>query len=153
MLAALALALAVPTYGPVPQASPTPVVVLRVPTAPTVAMVVNSGSTNTAGYQLTVNEDGTTALAQGDVTLRKQIPAALVTRFFADLRAAGPVDKLPAATCMKSASFGTTTHVLYRGKTSPDLSCPSASPQARALAVDAQSLADAAGVSMLPRAR
>src|SRR5581483_1779688 len=116
---ALALALAVPTYGPVPQASASPPTVLRVPTAANVAMIVNSGSTNTAGYQLTVNEDGTAALVQGDVTLKKQIPALLVRRFFDDLRAAGPVDALQAGACMKSASFGTTTRILYRGKTSP----------------------------------
>ncbi|HZO93974.1 MAG TPA: hypothetical protein VFB22_09380 [Candidatus Baltobacteraceae bacterium] len=149
---ALALALAVPTYGPVPQASASPPTVLRVPTAANVAMIVNSGSTNTAGYQLTVNEDGTAALVQGDVTLKKQIPALLVRRFFDDLRAAGPVDALQAGACMKSASFGTTTRILYRGKTSPDVSCPSPSAQTRALAVDAHSLADAAGVSILPRA-
>ena len=59
MLAALALALALPTYGPIPQPSPTPPPVLKVPTAPNVALIVNSGSTNTAGYQLTVTEDGT----------------------------------------------------------------------------------------------
>ncbi len=152
MLAALVLALVVPTYGPVPQPSPTPPPVLRLPTAPNVAVIVNSGSTNTAGYQLTVDEDGTVALVQGDVTLKKRVSMQLVMRFFADLRAAGPVDKIPAAMCMKSASFGTATRVLYRGKTSPDVSCPSPSEQGRMLEVDAQSLADAAGVSILPRA-
>jgi hypothetical protein len=151
MLPALVLALALPTYGPVPQPSASAPAVLRIPTAPNVALIVNSGSTNTAGYQLTVFEDGTTALVQGDVTLRKRAPAQLVARFFADVRAAGPLDAIPAGMCMKSASFGTTTRVMYRGKTSPDISCPSPSAQARALAVDVQSLADAAGVSIVPR--
>ncbi len=151
MLAALVLALVVPTYGPMPQPSPTPPAVLHMPTAANVATIVNSGSTNTAGYRLTVNENGTVALVQGDVTLKKHVAPEIVTRFFADLRAAAPVDAIPAAMCMKSASFGTTTRVLYRGKVSPDVSCPSPSPLGRALAVDAQSLAGAAGVSMMPR--
>ncbi|HEV3085857.1 MAG TPA: hypothetical protein VGX96_01435 [Candidatus Elarobacter sp.] len=152
MVLALVLAFAVPTYGPIPvgTASPPPAY-LRVPTTPDEALIVNSGSTNRAGYRLRVYADGWTALQQGDVPVRKRVPAALVDRFFADLKAAGPLSKLPAAHCMKSVSFGSTTSIGYRGVLSPDLSCPSSSPSARALAVDAAALASAAGVSMLPR--
>ena len=148
----LALAFAIPTYGPmpVPSSSP-PVPPARIPTAAGEALIVNSGSTNSAGYRLRVYADGTTALQQGDAAIRKHVPLALVERFFADLRAAGPLDALPRTACMKSASFGSSTQVAYRGKTSPDVSCPSASPAERALAVDATALASAAGVSMLLR--
>jgi hypothetical protein len=149
---ALALAFAIPTYGPMPapSASP-PVPAARIPTAAGEALIVNSGSTNSAGYRLRVYADGTTALQQADAAVRKHVPLELVNRFFADLRAAGPLDALPHGSCMKSTSFGSSTMVAYRGKISPDVSCPSASPAERALAVDATALASAAGVTMLLR--
>ncbi|HEY0614608.1 MAG TPA: hypothetical protein VGC96_08195 [Candidatus Elarobacter sp.] len=149
-----ALAFAIPTYGPVPESSgsPTPPpAYLRVPTVPGEALIVNSGSTNVAGYRLRVYADGTTALQQGDVPIKKRVSAELVKRFFADLSAAGPLDRLPVSRCMKSASFGSSTAIGYRGTISPDLSCPSSAAAARALAIDASALAQAAGVSMLPR--
>ena len=152
MLTALVLAFAIPTFGPMPAPSPTaPPAFLRVPKAAGEALILNSGSTNTAGYRLRVYADGWTALQQGDVPVRKRVPAALITRFFADLRAAGPLDALPAARCMKSVSFGFSTQIGYRGKMSPDLSCPGPSAAARTLSVDASALANAAGVSLLPR--
>jgi hypothetical protein len=155
MLAALlALAFALPTYGPIPDASgsPTPPpAYLRVPTSANEALIVNSGSTNRAGYRLRVWADGTTALQQGDVPLKKRVSAELAQRFFADLNAAGPLDQLQLAHCMKSASFGSSTAIGYRGKMSGDVSCPGPSSASRALAVDVTALADAAGVSMLPR--
>jgi hypothetical protein len=153
MLLAFGLAVtllgAIPTYGPIPQ--PSPSTVPGIPKTSDEALIVNSGSTNRAGYRLRVYATGWTALQQGDVPIRKRVPPALIKRFFADLRAAGPLDRLPAAHCMKSASFGSSTQVGYRGAMSPDLSCPSRSAAARALAVDADALAAAAGVSMLPR--
>jgi hypothetical protein len=151
---ALALALAVPTFGPVPDSSATPgpaPAYLRVPATGTEALIVNSGSTNRAGYRLRVYADGTTALQQGDVPIKKRIPAELVTRFFADLKAAGPLDRLQLPHCMKSTSFGSTTQIGYRGVMSGDVSCPGSSPALRALAIDVTAIADAAGVSMLPR--
>lgn len=155
MLLALAvLAFAIPTYGPVPNPSGSPAppaAYLRVPTVAGEALIVDSGSTNRAGYRLRVYADGWTALQQGDVPLKKRIPAALAKRFFSDLRAAAPLDRLSVMRCMKSASFGSTMQIGYGGKMSPDLSCPSSSSAARALAVDAAALAEAAGVSMLPR--
>ena len=148
----LVLALAVPTYGPVPMPSESPPVpAARVPTATDEALIVNSGSTNRAGYRVRVYADGTTALQQGDVSLRKRVSLALVQRFFGDLRAAGALDALPRGSCMKSTSFGSSTYVGYRGKMSPDVSCPSGSSAAHMLAVDADALAAAAGVSMLVR--
>jgi hypothetical protein len=149
---ALIVAFAIPTYGPIPMPSETPPIpAARIPTAPDEALIVNSGSTNSAGYRLRVYADGTTALQQGDAAVRKHVSLALVKRFFADLRAAGALDALPRGGCMKSASFGSSTTVAYRGKLSPDVSCPSASPAERALAVDADALAAAAGATMLLR--
>ena len=153
MIHVLLLAVALPTYGPIVQPSPSgnPVPGMRMPVAAGEALIVNSGSTNRAGYRLRVYDTGWTALQQGDVPLRKRVSLALVKRFFADLRAAGPLDALPVARCMKSVSFGSSTEIAYRGKMSGDVSCGSTSAAARALEADALALADAAGVSMLPR--
>ncbi len=155
LLHALVLLAALPTYGPLPapSGSPSPVPAdLRVPAAAGEALIVNSGSTNTAGYRLRVYADGTTALQQGDVPIRKHVSLTLVKRFFADLQTAGALDRLPPTFCMKSASFGSSTRIGYRGAMSPDVSCPSSSASLRALGIDATALAGAAGVSMMPRA-
>jgi hypothetical protein len=150
MLLALVLA-AIPTYGPMPAASPAPpAAYLRVPVTAKEALIVDSGSTNRAEYRLRVYANGWTALQQGDVAIKKHLDPKLVQRFFADLDAAGPLDRLPTARCMKSVSFGSSTRVGYRGKMSPDLACPSSAPAVRALAVDVSAITSAAGVSMIP---
>lgn len=151
MLVALVLA-ALPTYGPATAPPTTPPAVV-VPTRPGEALIVRSASTNTAGYQLRVFANGTVSLMQGNLPLRRRVPAALAARFFADLRAAGNVRALPREFCMKSASFGTTLRVAYRGQTSPDLTCPGTSRIERALAEDADALASAAHVSIAPGPR
>lgn len=114
------------------------------------ATIINSGSTNTAGYRLRVSADGSTFLNQANLPLHRHVPAQLVAHFFNELHAAGSMSGLRNAHCMKSASFGTTTRIEYRGQTSPDISCPSSSTIERALYTDAQAIANAAGVSMLP---
>ncbi|HTJ26381.1 MAG TPA: hypothetical protein VMA36_09455 [Candidatus Limnocylindria bacterium] len=131
-----------------PLAAPRPAV--TTPTSPTEAVIVNSGSTNTAGYVLRVSADGNGTLRQDGDEHRVQVSRALADRFFADLRAAGPLDALPHTFCMKSASFGTTTTVAYRGKRSPDLNCPSGSA-GTALVQDARAIAAAAGVTVRRR--
>ena len=65
---AVALIGAIPTYGPIPQ--PSPSAVPGIPKASSEALVVNSGSTNRAGYRLRVYAGGWTALQQGDVPIR-----------------------------------------------------------------------------------
>ena len=148
----LTIAFAVPTYGPMPAPSGSPPVpAARIPTAADEALIVNSGSTNSAGYRLRVYADGTAALQQADTAVRKHVALTLVKRFFADLKAAGALDKLPRGSCMKSASFGSATYVAYRGKMSPDLTCPSTSRAERVLAIDADALASAGGVTTLLR--
>ncbi len=120
---------------------------------PTLAVIVNSGSTNVPGYTLRVRDDGWTTLEQAGATQHKRVDEALATRFFADLRAAGPLGALPRARCMKSTSFGSVTTVAYRGARSPDLSCPGSSSAQTALGADANALRDAAGVSQAPGRR
>jgi hypothetical protein len=118
---------------------------------PTLAVIVNSGSTNVAGYTLRVRDNGWTTLDQAGATQHKRVGEALAARFFADLRAAGPLDALPRAMCMKSTSFGSVTTISYRGARSPDVSCPSTSAAQAALGTDVNALRDAAGVSTRPR--
>jgi hypothetical protein len=149
LLHALALAAVVlPTYGPLAQPASTTPPGMRIPVSSSEALILNSGSTNTAGYRLRVSTSGWTTLQQGDVALRKHVAARFVRPLFADLRATGPLDELATHPCMKSASFGTSMVIVYRGKTSPDISCPGTS---RALQQDALALADAAGVSLMAR--
>jgi hypothetical protein len=130
----LALAL-LPAPAPVPSPSPT-----------VNAVIVNSGSTNMAGYRIEVAPDGHVRVTQGEATRSVTIPAKLATQLYADLAAAGPLDALPTQPCMKSASFGSRTTVAYKTKTSADLQCGQMSPAGRALANDAAAITTAAGV-------
>jgi hypothetical protein len=122
-----------------------------------VAVIVNSGSTNTAGFKLTVHASGqSTAIMQN----RSGVAQSAVRAFnvsskdsgtlFADLKAAKAAPPPAQAGCMKSASFGTSTHVQWQGWTSPDLDCPSDEPSIAALKNDVAAIRTAAGISPLP---
>lgn len=94
------------------------------------ALIQNSGSTNFTGYAIKVWSDGRTSTSpyaqRGTVSGPAQsgsLPPALTQRFFRDVAAARRGGMM-GRTCMKSASFGTSTHVLWHGWTSPDLECP-----------------------------
>jgi predicted GNAT family acetyltransferase len=139
---------ALPLYGPVNQPPAALPAGVKMPTSANVALIVRSSSTNTAGYRLWVFTDGRTRLEQGSLPLNGHVSKQLVERFFTDLAATGPVDGITARRCMKSMSFGTSLTIAYRGRVSPDLSCPGT---ARALETDALSLADAAGVTLVSR--
>ena len=115
------------------------------------ALIVNSGSTNFQGFSLVLSADGEATLEQGNSTSQSYLPQTLVARLFADLRVAGALDALPPSRCMKSASFGTATRIVYRGKSSPDISCPSPNPLLRRLAIDVMSLLGAAKISATRR--
>lgn len=132
---------------------PSSAAAVTMPNDPTLAVIVNSGSTNIPGYTLRVRDDGWTTLEQAGATQHKRVDKALATRLFADLNAAGPLDALPRATCMKSTSFGSVTTVAYRGARSPDVSCPGSSSAQTALGADVNALRDAAGVSQAPGRR
>ena len=98
------------------------------------AVIVNSGSTNTAGFRIEVSRSGeavytpvlrragqlTEALAK---PRSRPIPSALAKRFYADLDGQKSLSAPTNPGCMKSASFGTTLIVEYRGEKTPDLSC------------------------------
>jgi hypothetical protein len=99
-----------------------------------VAVIVNSGSTNTAGFRIAVEQSGDaeyTPAPRGAIRpssgrpaqTHLQLPDTLVKRLYADLDAAKPFSSLPTQRCMKSASFGTTLTIALGVQESPDLSC------------------------------
>jgi hypothetical protein len=100
------------------------------------AAIVNSGSTNAAGFRIIVEKSGNAeytvmprrARPQGDNTtakpVQRKVPDALVRRLYADLEAARPLSGLPYRGCFKSVSFGTKVTIEVGKEVSPDLSCP-----------------------------
>ncbi|GAC1420680.1 MAG: hypothetical protein NVSMB5_13290 [Candidatus Velthaea sp.] len=112
----------------------------------TVAVIQDSGSTNTAGYTIAVHRGGRidVLMAHAPVTHPK-IAAKLVARLYTDLARTGPVAALPAETCMKSVSFGTRLTLAYGGQQSPDLSCGE-SDAVRMLSADANAIVNAAHI-------
>jgi hypothetical protein len=110
------------------------------------AVIMLTASTNASGYRIVVGHAGSAQFVDGSGTGAGAIPAALAATLFADLAAAAPLDRLPRAACMKSASFGTSLFVYWDHKRSPDLTC-AASARGRALAQDVQSVASALHVA------
>lgn len=108
-------------------------VVTGVCLAQTIA-IVNSGSTNTAGFRIAVQKSGKAEytsqprpamMQRGEKPQKvsKNIAKSLAERFYADVKAAQPLHSLPPPHCAKSASFGTRTYVVFGEEESPDLSC------------------------------
>jgi hypothetical protein len=120
------------------------------------AVILNSGSTNTMGFKLTLWSDG-----NGSVTLQNrggtpsqkpksfQVSATTTARFFSDLVTARK-ENAPPIPCMKSASFSSTTRVTWQGWTSPDLECPQKTAAGEALVKDVQAIRQAAGIESTP---
>jgi hypothetical protein len=120
------------------------------------AVIVDSGSTNTLGYKIEVWSDGTAVITPQNRLGTAQaapksftVPAATASRFFADLRAARK-GNATGEPCVKSASFGTTTHVTWHGWTSPDLDCPPNNALTAALVHDVGTLTQASGANTTP---
>jgi hypothetical protein len=111
------------------------------------ATIVNSGSTNTAGYTITLWSDGTaTVQVRGAQAKPFTIPAKTASRFFTDVKAASGDGGGQLQHCMKSASFGTSTIVQWHGWTSPDFQCPPFTPAVTALAQDVNAIQTAADI-------
>jgi len=97
------------------------------------ATIVNSGSTNTAGFRIAVRRSGAAeyitvprgANARNEEPQKtgREIPKDLASRLFADLEAARPLPGLPAPHCMKSKSFSSRLTIEFGGESTPDLSC------------------------------
>jgi hypothetical protein len=112
-------------------------------------IIANSGSTNTAGFQIVVEPSGKAeytvrprrrrgAQTEAPETIDKTIPAALVKSLYSDVNRARPLSSLPAPHCAKSVSFGTRRTLQFGEDRSPDLSCGSGGdPHLEALIRDA----------------
>jgi hypothetical protein len=97
-----------------------------------VAVINNSGSTNTPASTLTIYKNGSGSLkyenAQNYRFQRYQDKAFPAGTFDSNQLASiltqiQDVGIIPNHNCLKSVSFGSTTTITYQGKTSGDLSC------------------------------
>jgi hypothetical protein len=98
--------------------------------------IINSGSTNTAGFRINVERTGkstwslTGALAgkrysqAGSTSGGGNLEAKLAKQLFDDIDAAMPLSQYPSKGCAKSRSFGYVVTMKYCAEQSPDLSCP-----------------------------
>jgi hypothetical protein len=77
------------------------------------------------------------------------ISPTLASTFFADLKAAKD-GNAASVHCMKSASFGTSTHIEWHGWTSPDLDCPPGDKLMQALIRDVNAIRAAGNVQTVP---
>ena len=114
--------------------------------------IVNSGSTNVAGFEIVVQKSGKAEYTSKPRRIalnkdssprieRKTIPKSLAKAIYEDVAAARPLASLPPQHCMKSASFGTRLTVEFGGDVSPDLSCgDDGAPKMQALIRDANAI-------------
>lgn len=105
-----------------------------------IVRIINSGSTNTAGYVIELQRNGhiqwtvarrnhpilsTTTAASSTTTTQNSVQLPSFTNaIFEAVEQASPFTQFPPKSCIKSVSFGTTLHVTYNGQQTPDLSCP-----------------------------
>ena len=112
------------------------------------AVIVNSGSTNTEGFRIVVEQSGKAVYTQtprkSDTQVKSRsldLPQALVKRLYSDLDAGKPLAELPGGHCMKSASFGSSLTIEFAGEKTPDLSCPDhGNPRLQVLIKDANEI-------------
>jgi hypothetical protein len=100
----------------------TPVPYLPVPKG--AAVILNTGSTNAAGYRIVLQRSGSTEYIWGAQRATANIDPSIAAKFFSDATRGMPLAQLHVVMCMKSASFGSMTFVWWRGSRSRDLSCP-----------------------------
>ena len=103
---------------------------------PVLAVITDSGSTNTPAYRISLARGGRAEVATRNTLNTRSVPADLAERFFADLSAAMPLAQLPISQpCFKSSSFGGSMYITFGNQRSPDLSCASG-PRAQVLSDD-----------------
>jgi hypothetical protein len=136
-----------PAYDAAPAAPPA-----AASLGPDAVLIVNSGSTNVAGYRIVVHKNGTADAYEGPNVVRRTLGPALAANLFAHVERAAPLDALPTAHCMKSASFGSRTIVAWNGRTSGDLTC-GGDDRLRALASAVQDVIHVCAPPTLPRRR
>jgi len=88
------------------------------------SVILNTGSTNAAGYRIVLQASGDAEYVWGGTRATASIDPALASTYFADAARAMPFSQLRVLPCMKSASFGSYTFVYWRHERSHDMSCP-----------------------------
>lgn len=101
------------------------------------AVIVNSGSTNTAPFTIALRSNGEARVRPNGP--RQRLDAKLVAAFFTDIEAARDEHTRHVA-CMKSASFGSSTFVHWHGWISPDLLCPVVGAAGQRLVADVRTI-------------
>ncbi|MEH1784973.1 hypothetical protein [Nostoc sp.] len=118
-----------------------------------VAIIVNSGSTNTIGYRIYVSPTGEVNYVDGKGSNRGKLSKKLTREFFRDVKIAEPLSNLSVKQgCAKSVSFGTTTTIKLADQQSQDISCPG-NDKARRLDNDVIAIAKALNVVNVPKSQ
>ena len=91
----------------------------------TTIVITNSGATNLIGWRILIGPNGEASFVSGDGPGKATLPQALFAKLRGDVDAAKPFSGLPRdVSCMKSASFGTSTYLALGGDRTEDLTCP-----------------------------
>ncbi|MHC5724123.1 MAG: hypothetical protein ACYT04_37020 [Nostoc sp.] len=115
------------------------------------AFIIDSGSTNTCPFTISVLPLGKVTYTICNSKGAGAIKVKTAMKFFHDILAAKPLSKLSVLPvklsvlpvydlCVKPASFGTSIEVKYQGQTSPDISCPGHNSKAINLESDVYSI-------------
>jgi hypothetical protein len=103
--------------------------------------IVNSGSTNTPGYTIILENNGRVhyyiaprrfQVINVNGTVQKpswtngtaQLSHKTTKNLYSQIERCEPFNKIPVKQCGKSVSFGFTLTLIYNGKATPDLTCP-----------------------------
>ena len=119
------------------------------------ATIIDTGSTNRPGLQVTLDASGNAKVGSNDAEPRAvQLNSHLCKEFVNTVQSIASLHALPAAHCMKSVSFGSSLYVEYNGERSPDLNCPvQQDPKVDALKSQALEILKAAKATSAPRPR
>jgi len=123
-----------------------PQLVPQIPMPKGSAMIYNAGNGDFAGYRIVVSTTGQAWAIDGAGRSSNQLESTVTQKFFNDLAAAGPLDKLPAGDCASRTAADTTTVevnasvvITWNSQHSPALTCVT-EPSAVKLLLDATSI-------------
>jgi hypothetical protein len=115
------------------QATPTTKQEMKQGVESILAIITQSGSTNSRGYKVVIHNDGSATAEIGGTSFAfrtepsrsQQFPPGTIdTKTLRRLLTQiGDVSRIPIGSCAKSVSFGTRTQITYASKTSGDLQC------------------------------
>ncbi len=117
---------------------------------PDAIVIVNSGSTNFAGYRIVVDISGRARFKSGRTHGSASLPGAILSKLKFDVVMAQPLSHVRARPdCAKSVSFGSSSTVSLGPERTEDLSC-AASPRGAALNADVSAVAGFLGLAGRP---